>query len=478
MVEGYIEKSKRKKILLLSDDLRMHSGVATMSREIVVGTAHRFNWYQVGAALKHPELGKIIDISDDINKNAGITDSDVKIQPNQGYGDAMVIRNLLKREKPDAIFIFTDPRYWVWLFDIEREIRNKIPICWLNIWDDYPAPMYNRDFYDSVDCLMGISKQTVNINKLVLGEDAKNKVIRYVPHGINDNMFYPIKKGHKLYPELQEFKEKTLRRKDIDFLVYFNSRNIHRKRPGDIILSFKHFCDKIGPSAAKKAGLIMHTEISNPHGTDLKAVKDAIFPEGNIFFSAGKIDTAQMNMMYNMSDVSMLITSNEGWGLSLTESMMAGTMIIPNVTGGMQDQCRFVNEKGEWIDFDADFPSNHRGTYKEHGEWAVPVYPSNISLAGSPATPYIYDDRCDPVDVSNALLEVYNLSNEERERRGLEGHKWAKSDEAQMTAANMCKNVILNIEETFANFKPRPNYEVIKVEEPRSKKITHALTGY
>ena len=47
-----------------------------------------------------------------------------------------------------------------------------------------------------------------------------------------------------------------------------------------------------------------------------------------------------------------------------------------------------------------------------------------------------------------------------------------------MTAANMCKNVILNIEKTFDNFKPRPNYEVIKVEEPRSKKITHALTGY
>ena len=58
MVEGYIEKDKRKKILLLSDDLRMHSGVATMSREIVVGTAHKYNWFQLGAALKHPEIGK------------------------------------------------------------------------------------------------------------------------------------------------------------------------------------------------------------------------------------------------------------------------------------------------------------------------------------------------------------------------------------------------------------------------------------
>jgi len=478
MVEGYIEKDKRKKILLLSDDLRMHSGVATMSREIVIGTAHRYKWFQLGAALKHPEVGKIVDVSDDVNKTIGIKDSDVKVMPNEGYGNSMQIRMLLENEKPDAIFIFTDPRYWVWLFEIEREIRNKIPIVWLNIWDDYPAPMYNREFYNSVDCLMGISKQTVNINKLVLGEDAGNKVITYVPHGINDKVFYPINKDHELYPKLQEFKKQTLKKDGIEFLVYFNSRNIHRKRPGDVILSFKHFCHKIEPAAAKKVGLIMHTEVSNPHGTDLKAVKDALYPDGNIFFSTAKLDSNQMNFMYNICDVTMLITSNEGWGLSLTESLMTGTMIIPNVTGGMQDQCRFVNEKGEWIDFDADFPSNHRGTYKEHGEWAVPVYPSNISLAGSPATPYIYDDRCDPVDVADALLEVYDLSEEERERRGLEGHKWVCSDEAQMTANNMCKNIIKSIDKTFDVFEPRPTYEVFKADKPRSTEITHALTGY
>ena len=48
MIEGYIPRDKRKKILLLSDDLRMHSGVATMSREIVIKNSHRFNWYQAG----------------------------------------------------------------------------------------------------------------------------------------------------------------------------------------------------------------------------------------------------------------------------------------------------------------------------------------------------------------------------------------------------------------------------------------------
>ena len=54
-------KVKKKKILLLTDDLRMHSGIATMSREFVMGTIHKYDWVQIGGAIKHPENGKIID---------------------------------------------------------------------------------------------------------------------------------------------------------------------------------------------------------------------------------------------------------------------------------------------------------------------------------------------------------------------------------------------------------------------------------
>ena len=50
---GYIEQKDRKKILLLCDDIRLHSGVATMAREIVVGTSHHFNWVNLGGAMNH-----------------------------------------------------------------------------------------------------------------------------------------------------------------------------------------------------------------------------------------------------------------------------------------------------------------------------------------------------------------------------------------------------------------------------------------
>ena len=58
MKKGYIPKDKRKKILLLSDDIRTQSGIGTMSREIVLKTAHHFNWVNLGGAVKHPDNGK------------------------------------------------------------------------------------------------------------------------------------------------------------------------------------------------------------------------------------------------------------------------------------------------------------------------------------------------------------------------------------------------------------------------------------
>ena len=58
----------KKKILLLSDDLRMSSGVGTMSREFVYGTLHKYDWVQIGGAIKHPEDVKVVDMIDSCRK--------------------------------------------------------------------------------------------------------------------------------------------------------------------------------------------------------------------------------------------------------------------------------------------------------------------------------------------------------------------------------------------------------------------------
>jgi hypothetical protein len=167
----WLPKEQRKKILLLSDDLRVHSGIGVMSREIVEKTCGVFNWVQVGAAVKHPEEGKLIDISTEVSSVTGVEDAHVRIYPQSGYGNSMLIRHLLESEKPDAILHFTDPRYWTWLYQIEHEIRQKIPLIYYNIWDSGPDPLYNRNYYRSCDALFAISKQTYGINYRVLGKD-------------------------------------------------------------------------------------------------------------------------------------------------------------------------------------------------------------------------------------------------------------------------------------------------------------------
>ena len=168
MKPGYIPKADRKKVMLMSDDMRFFSGIATMARECVMGTAHHYNWVNLGGSINHPEKGKIADLSEEINKNVGITDSYVRIYPVDGYGEPNVVRQIMDIEKPDMIMIFTDPRYWIWFFQMEAEIRKKTPVVYLNIWDCEPAPLYNFPYYDSCDLLMNISKQTNQLVKNVL----------------------------------------------------------------------------------------------------------------------------------------------------------------------------------------------------------------------------------------------------------------------------------------------------------------------
>jgi hypothetical protein len=168
---------KKKKILLLSDDLRMHSGIATMSRELVLGTVHHYDWVQIAGAIKHPEQGKIVDMKEAVDKLNGRNDNYLRLYPVDGYGDEEILFQIMALEKPDAIMHFTDPRFWGWLYNIENQIRSKIPLTYLTIWDDLPYPMWNKPFYQSCDSLFSISKQTHNIIEQILGPENCIKII-------------------------------------------------------------------------------------------------------------------------------------------------------------------------------------------------------------------------------------------------------------------------------------------------------------
>ena len=91
----------KKKILLLSDDLRMNSGVGTMSKEFVLGTLHHYDWVQIGGAITHPEHGKRVDMNEAIKEELGI-DGSLIIYPTNGYGNPELIRNVLNYDFGDG----------------------------------------------------------------------------------------------------------------------------------------------------------------------------------------------------------------------------------------------------------------------------------------------------------------------------------------------------------------------------------------
>ncbi len=458
---------KKKTILLLSDDCRMTSGVGVMSLEIIRQTCHKYNWVQVGGAIKHPEEGKTFDVSADLQKYTGVEDAGLLIYPISGYGNDEIVRQLLTHHKIDAIMIYTDPRFWKWLFDMSHEIRSQIPIFYYNIWDDLPYPMWNEPFYESVDLTLNITKQTYNIVKNVRKNvPVKDWECTLAPHGINEDVFYPITKDSKDYKNFLEFKDKNIFNKNTDFVVLWNNRNIRRKLPGDVILAMKHFVDQLSKEQADNTLLIMKTTPIDNNGTDLVEVIKNCAPNLNVLFFSQRNSEEEMNYIYNMSDMCINIASNEGFGLGTAEALMAGTPVVVNVTGGLQDQCGFTKEDGSFLmkeDYTKEWGSNHDGRYKEHGEWVKPIWPVSLSLQGSPPTPYIFDDRPDWREAGDKIKEWYDTPKEERVQAGLKGREYCLLPETMMSAKNMGKAFIDGMEGCWDNWKPIKQFQVYEV---------------
>lgn len=284
--------------------------------------------------------------------------------------------------------------------------------------------------------------------------------VSYVPHGINETKFYPIDENHPEWDEMIKYKESIFSDFNPEFVLFYNSRNIRRKMTSDILFAYKLFHNSLSEDKAKKCVLLLHTQAVDENGTDLPRVKEHLMPECNVQFTDKLIDTKTLNYLYNIADATINVSSNEGWGLGTSESLMAGTPIIVNVTGGLQDQCRFEDENGVWINFSPDFPSNHNGRYAKCGEWAIPVFPATRSMQGSIPTPYIIDDRCRIEDIKNAINKMYSFGREERKRRGLVGREWVTSSESKISASQMAQSFMKNMDKTMNTFEKRKRFSV------------------
>lgn len=288
-------------------------------------------------------------------------------------------------------------------------------------------------------------------------------LVAHIPHGVNAEHFYKVTSTEDL-KKLEEMRLRMFKGQVVDFAALVNNRNIRRKAIPDIVLAFRYFILMLPKEKAERCRLILHTQPSDVNGTDIAAVLQEVAPEVKAIFSETKVASYDLNLIYNIADVVVNGGTNEGFGISNLEALMAERLVIANVTGGLQDQLGFVDEEGKYLDEDVHFTkewgSNHDGKYRMHGEWAFPVFPNNKSLQGSPPTPFIFDDRWSQEEMAQQFKAIYDMPKEERERRGKLGRKYALTH--GFDVHEMARRFIVGIDKVFETWKPIDLWEVYK----------------
>jgi len=403
----------RKKILVLSDHPLVPSGVGIQTKLLIEGLlrTERYKFVCMGGAITHPDERPQMVAPEEFGEGNWL------IYPVKGHGTKNELRSFLDKERPDALLLVTDPRFFGWVWEMEDEIRAICPISYWHVWDNDPSPDYNNIFYNSTDAIGCISRKTYGIL-----QDLKYPKDRfaYIPHALPDDLFKPMPEE-----EVKKFKVSHYGpHGDAKFIVMWNNRNARRKMTGDVIATFAKFAKKVGK---ENVALFMHTSPTDSEGQNVQALAKKFGINEQLIVSADRVDPGLINMFYNVADVTINIASNEGFGLSTLESLYTGTPIIVHMTGGLQFQI------GDWYENVKDFSNqdkltkNAKKDYKDgNGSWfGVPVFPSTRSCTGSQQIPYIYDDRVSHEDTVNALLKMYKMSKSERKELGLAARKWA-----------------------------------------------------
>jgi len=372
--------SEKTKVFVIADHPSAPSGVGIQTKNFIEALLKtgRYKVFCFGGAISHP------DYKPQMVEPYG---EDFIIFPVDGYGTQEMVRSALWTEKPDILWFMTDPRFYEWMWQMEHEIRSVVPMVYYHVWDNHPAPLYNKMWYDSNDVIACISKLTHDVVKEVSPEVESY----YVPHAVNPDHF-----GRKTDKEISELKEQFFGKDDKRVTFFWNNRNARRKQSGSVLWWFNEFAEEVGPENVR---LIMHTEPRDKHGQNLfKIIKDLDIEDGRIQLSTNKMPPEALASIYNAADCTINISDAEGFGLATLESLSCGTPIIVNMTGGLQEQ---VTDGEEWF--------------------GVGIEPASKSVIGSQQVPYIYEDRISKEDFIAALKKIYNLTAEERSEMGVKG---------------------------------------------------------
>ncbi len=415
--------SEKKKILILADSPFAPSGIGTQTNYMIRGllATGEYSFVCLAGAISHTDYTPIK------TEEYG---EDLIVYPVDGYGSPEILRSMMRVHRPDIVWFMTDPRFWVWLWQMENEVRVHVPMVYYHVWDNYPFPTYNSVYYNSNDCVVAISKLTEDIVK----NTSPDVPLVRIPHTVDTNIFRKMQK-----PEYDRFYEQLPNLKD-KLVFFWNNRNARRKQSGTLIWWFKEYLDIVGHD---KAALLMHTEPKDENGQDLESIIEELgVTDGQVILSTKKMPPQDLARIYNMADCTINISDAEGFGLSTLESLSCETPIIVNMTGGLQEQV--TNGKD----------------YFGYG-----IEPASKAIIGSQTVPYIYEDRISKEDFLKAMIDFTNLAEEERIKLGKLGRDHVLKNYSMSGYINKWNALFNEIVETCGSWETRKNYHPWSMEK-------------
>jgi glycosyltransferase involved in cell wall biosynthesis len=374
------EKVNKIKVLAWGDSAIAGTGFGVVARHVLqcIHSTGRYEIHQL--AINHHG-----DFTDDKEIPWQMQPARL-LDPKDPHGMKMFLRTVAKSDY-DIIWILNDvyvlneiTAEFNKVIQEKRAQKKKVPVVVYYYPVDCHVPLDGSSFMPLADILVCYTDHG-KAETLKSWPQLANKIAQ-IPHGVDSHIYHPLDPV-----KVKEFKNKLLRTTDDTYLVLNVNRNSTRKQIQYSILAFKEFKKKV-PNAV----MYVHAASMDQGGDLRRAVidlglnptKDVIFPIN--FSPANPVSPATLNMIYNMADMFLTTHLGEGWGLTITEAMAAGTPVVAPNNTCMPQQLGVNSERGYmypcndmiWID-----PSGYRpkGLIPDIVEQMIEVY-----RAGTKAT--------------------------------------------------------------------------------------------
>ncbi len=342
-------KAKPRKILIVSDSFRLHTGFANVGRHVADhfyyharnpdGTSKYtivyLGWYDnPKAPEKRPY--KLYQTARDETGRPIVDDK---------WGQQS-LGKIVEEERPDIVIGIGD----TWMVEHIKDTANRKSFKFVFYMpvDGSPTP----------EIMMADQNKKVEWKKVATDADhviafspfgmrsinrmmKANKCTTHIPHGVESKIFKPLKHEEKFEVRKSHFPMLP----EEAFLIGFFSRNQPRKAIDKLIHAVSIFQNQ-HETPDRPVYLYMHCAFDDKVGWNIPALAqhfglkpDRMLQDKALQVGAG-INQEALSARYNCCDIMALPTRGEGWGLTILESMSCGVPVLTSNYSAHPDYCR------------------------------------------------------------------------------------------------------------------------------------------